>query len=248
LAEPLEAAFAKAFGETLPDELNTELELTIVATNLDSSSERIVTYLRGLGVPVNAVFFAYLEDEGRRYLARSWLVAEQAAQSAKPGKRAQWNGQDWYVNFGSHGRLWSEGREFGFVSAGGGPAFSGKLQPIPLGSRVNVYVPGSGYVGVGVTLRDAQPFATAEIQLDGQWAPLAEQTLQGTYQHAGPGQEETDDITDWVIPVKWLVTVPLDQAFMEPGMFANPNAACKLRQEFTLERLAKHFGVDSEAE
>ena len=35
------------------------------------SSERIVTYLRGFGVPVNAVFFSYLEDDGRSYLARS---------------------------------------------------------------------------------------------------------------------------------------------------------------------------------
>lgn len=249
LKEPLEAAFEKAFGETLPDEVNAESELTIVATSLDSSSERIVTYLRSLGVPINAVFFAYLEDDGRRYLARSWLVDDQVAPvtpAGKGSKRAQWNGRDWYVNFGSHGRLWSEGLEFGFVSAGGSPAFSGKLRPIPVGDRVNVYVPGSGYVGVGVTLAEARPFREAVVKRDDQWQPLSGQPLDGTYQHAGPGQEETDEITDWVIPVRWLATVSLDQAFMEAGMFSNPNAACRLRQEFTLERLATHFEVDDD--
>ena len=251
LDQPFEAAFEKVFGETPPDELNAELQLTIVATSLDSSSERIVTYLREFGVPVNAVFFSYLEDEDRHYLARSWLVDDQAVSpipGSKKGKRAQWNGQDWYVNFGSHGREWSDGLEFGFVSAGGGTAFSGKLRPIPTGDRVNVYVPGSGYVGVGITLAEAQPFRVAQVHRDGQWLQLADQDLAGNYEHAAPGEEETDDITDWVIPVRWLATVPENEAFKEAGLFSNPNAACKLRQQFTLERLAARFGIDSEAE
>ncbi len=71
-----EAAFEEVFGTSAPDELNAALQLTIVATDLDASSERIVTYLRTFGVPVNAVFFSYLEDDGRRYLARSWLARE----------------------------------------------------------------------------------------------------------------------------------------------------------------------------
>lgn len=69
-----ESAFEDVFGGSAPDELNAELRLTIIATELDTSSERIVTYLRGFGVPVNAVFFSFLEDEDRRYLARSWLA------------------------------------------------------------------------------------------------------------------------------------------------------------------------------
>ena len=35
-------------------------------------------------------------------------------------------------------------------------------------------------------------------------------------------------------------------SYWEKGMFANQNSACKLRQEFTLQRLAAHFGVDEE--
>lgn len=49
LGGPLASAFAEIFGDSLPDEINTDLELTIVATELDASSERIVTYLRSLG-------------------------------------------------------------------------------------------------------------------------------------------------------------------------------------------------------
>ncbi|WP_306304855.1 hypothetical protein [Piscicoccus intestinalis] len=37
--------------------------------------------------------------------------------------------------------------------------------------------------------------------------------------------------------------MPAEQAYWEKGMFANQNSACKLRQEFTLERLAQHFHV-----
>lgn len=245
---PLEAAFERAFNGTLPDELNADLELTIVASDLDSSSERIVTYLRDLGVPVNAVFFAYLEDDGRRYLARSWLVDDQAATTPtrQRDKRAQWNGRDWYVNFGTDGREWRDGLEFGFVSAGGGAVYSRALRQIETGARVNVYVPGSGYVGVGVTLGQARPFANAETQRGDEWIPLADQTLEGSYEHAGPGERETEDITDWVLPVRWLSAVPANEAFTEVGMFSNPNTVCRLRQEFTLSRLADHFGIDED--
>lgn len=251
LDETFEVAFEKTFGSPPPDELNGELNLIVVAAELDASSERIVTYLRGFGVPVNAIFFSYLEDQDRRYLARSWLVDDHvvsAAPGAKKGKRAQWNGQDWYVNFGTHGRDWEDGRKLGFVSAGGSARSSGTLRTIPAGDRVNVYIPGSGYVGVGVTLAEAKRFDAASVQQDGVWVPLEGQALGGSYRHCEPGQVESDDISEWVLPVRWLAAVPLADAYAEPGMFYNPNTSCKLRQEFTLARLADHFGLDKDGE
>ena len=158
LDEPLEAAFEGVFGASLPDELNAALQLTIVATDLDPGSERIVTYLRTFGVPVNAVFFSYLEDDDRRYLARSWLASDDDGgtdgspySAGKRGKRAEWNGRDWYVSFGADegGRSWADGRKYGFVCAGGGPWYSRTLRDLPLGARVNVCIPGRGYVGIG---------------------------------------------------------------------------------------------------
>ena len=49
---------------------------------------------------------------------------------------------------------------------------------------------------------------------------------------------------EYVVPVAWLDARPLSRAYREPGLFASQHSACKLRQEFTLERLAEHFGLD----
>jgi hypothetical protein len=44
----------------------------------------------------------------------------------RSNKKADWNGQDWYVAFGedSGHRAWEDASKYGFVSAGGGPWFS----------------------------------------------------------------------------------------------------------------------------
>lgn len=44
------------------------------------------------------------------------------------------------------------------------------------------------------------------------------------------------DDAEYVVPVRWAKSVPVEEAYSETGMFANQNSACKLRQEFTLER------------
>lgn len=254
LGRPLEAAFDDAFGESLPDDLNGELQLTIVATDLDGSSERIVTYLRTFGVPINAVFFSYLEDEGRNYLARSWLATSEEGTSAKPGatkkvKRAEWNRRDWYVSFGvGLSRSWEDGSKFGFVSAGGGVWYSRTLRSLPVGARVNVYIPGHGYVAIGETLAEASRFDKAKVLVDGKWVTLSEQDLKGSYTHGEPGQSQTDEIAEFVVPVRWIASHSMADAYRETGMFSSQHSACKLRQEFTLDRLAEHFGIGGEEE
>lgn len=225
-----------------------------MATDLDPGSERIVTYLRTFGVPVNAVFFSYLEDDGRRYLARSWLAQDDdgdadGATRAKvsKGKWAKWNGLDWFVSFGderSGGRSWQDGRTYGFVSAGGGAWYSRTLRELRPGARVNVCIPGKGYVAIGEVTGTAQRFDEARVSVDGTEALLSSLPLVGHYTY---GEAETDDLAEWVVPVRWITTVPADEAYWEKGMFANQNSACKLRQEFTLERLARHFDLDAEA-
>ena len=57
----------------------------------------------------------------------------------------------------------------------------------------------------------------------------------------------TDDNAEYVVPVRWLAVNPKNQAYWEKGMFANQNSACKLRQEFTLDRLSHHFSVTDDA-
>ena len=246
LDQPFEAAFEDIFGSAPPDELNGDLSLTIVAAELDASSERVVNYLRDFGVPVNAVFFSYLEDDGRRYLARSWLTASEdetptAATGNKKSKRAAWNGKDWYISFSGGERVWDDARQFGFVSGGGGKMWSQDMRALPTGARIWVNVPPIRYVAVGRVLAPATRFEVAEVRVDDAWIPLAAQTLEGVYS-SDPMRD--DDFAEWVVPIEWIDARPLEAGFWEKGMFAGQHSACKLRQEFTLGRLAAHFKVD----
>lgn len=249
LDQSFEAAFADAFGTPPPDELNVEHRLTIVASELDSSSERIVNYLGDLGVPINVVFFNVLVDEDRRYLARSWLISPDEAQATvtrkgRPGKRAEWNGRDWFVSFGEgQGRSWQDGLRYNFVSAGGGRWFSRTLQSLPEGARIFVNIPQTGFVAVGETTGSATAFADAVIEFEGRRVRLAEQSLNAAYEHPANQDDDTDE---YVVPVRWLEAQPRESAYWEKGMFANQNSACKLRQQFTIDKLYAHFGLDEE--
>lgn len=246
LGAPFEPAFERTFDGPVPDEFSNNIQLTVVASALDPSSERIVTYLRDFGVPINAVFFSFLEDDGRHYLARSWLATEEPSEATLPPRRskvARWNGQDWYVNFGEgDSRSWEDGLEYGFISAGGGEWYSRTLRNLPVGARVNVYLPQKGYVAVGTTLRQAVRSDVAEVLHEGRWQRLLDLPLQADYRRGLP--EEETDRAEYIVPVEWDVAVPAESAYREAGMFASQHSACKLRQDFTLKKLAEHFDLD----
>jgi hypothetical protein len=133
LQERLEEAFVSRFGVAIPDAINQEHRLLIVASELDASTERIVTYLStGYGVPLNVLFFRYFVDTDRRYLARTWLIepSEAEAKSNIVTKKGvePWNGTDFYVSFGegTH-RNWNDAMKYGFISAGGGKWYTKTL-------------------------------------------------------------------------------------------------------------------------
>ena len=114
-----------------------------MASELDSSTERIIDYLlEDYGVPVNVVFFRYFRDGGSEYLGRSWLkdpdVAEAQARVKEPKRTpAEWNGIDYYVLFGDdEARSWEDARSYGYVSAGGGSRWSKPLQRLEPGAGV----------------------------------------------------------------------------------------------------------------
>ena len=57
-------------------------------------------------------------------------------------------------------------------------------------------------------------------------------------EHAGEPEK-----TEYLVRVRWQKTVPKEQAIWEKGMFANQNSACRLRNQFTLDRLIERFGL-----
>ncbi len=246
----LEEAFAECFNETLPDEVNSTQRFTIVAASVDAATERIVRFLNeGFGVPINVVFFRHFEDNGARYLARTWLVENEGQQAtggtpARQTKtREAWNGSDWYVAFGedSATRHWADGQKYGFVSGGGSTWFSRTLKNLPIGARVFVHIPKSGYVGVGTVIGEACRFDQALVDIDGVETPLQSLPLVGNYRHDGDADDEN---AEWVVPVSWTKTVAREHAVWKNGMFANQNTAAKLRQKFTIEQVTDEFGLD----
>ena len=242
-----EAAFEERFEAVAPQELNTGHRLTIVAAELDAATERIVEYLNDFGVPANVVFFRYYDDDGNRYLARSWLIDESRTAPPASGKtvtREPWNGRDWYVSFGDDEvRSWDDAVRYGFVSAGGGSWFSRTLRRLPEGARIFVYIPKRGYVGVAEVAGPATPFAQARFMIGGVEQALQEQDLRGTYRYAG--EEADPDLLEYVVPVRWLKTRERGDAVRKPGLFANQNSACQLRNRATLSVLAEDFGLDA---
>ena len=68
---------------------------------------------------------------------------------------------------------------------------------------------------------------------------LANLPLVGQYEH--PEGEENEE---YVVPVEWINTLDRSSAIWEKGYFANQNSACKFRNRFTLDGLARHFKLD----
>ncbi|MBM3150921.1 MAG: DUF91 domain-containing protein [Chloroflexi bacterium] len=80
----LEDAYKQRFGEEeLPEVLNAQHKILIVASEIDESSERIINYLSSTyGVPINAATFRYYEDsDGREFLARTFLIEPSEVES-----------------------------------------------------------------------------------------------------------------------------------------------------------------------
>lgn len=244
-----EVAFAERFGTNPPDELNGGHKLTVIANDVDPATERIVTYLNdGFGVPVNVVFFRYFGDEGREYLARTWLLDEATTPAdsgnKRGGSREPWNGRDWYVSFGDEpqGRNWDDARKYGFVSAGGGAWFSRTMRSLPVGAHVFAHIPQVGYVGAGTVTGEATRFDDDVVVVDGHQQKLPTLVPADRYHHTAADDDET---AEYVVPVAWISTRPREKAVRQKGMFANQNSACKLRNRFTLDILYSAFGLDA---
>lgn len=244
-------AFRTVFGLEPPETVNGEHQLVIVASALDPASERIVTYSQGFGVPMNVVFFQTFQENGAQYLTRTWLIdpvdeapARKAGQTKK--QRAPWNGQDWYVSFGeSETRNWDDARKYGYVSAGGGPWYTGTLKKLPTGGRVFVNLPGRGYVGVGIVTGPAVPARDFKVTTDGHATPLVQAARLAP--NLAVVAEGDDDETEWVVPIAWLATRTREDAISFKGRYGNQNSATKLTDVLTRETVLEKLGITDEA-
>jgi len=250
LDHSLDETFCKRFTlKQMPDDLNDEHQLVIVASSLDPSTERIVKYLAEYHeLSINALFFRTFRDGEREYLSRAWLAEPTMpnATSLDDGQsRGEWNGE-YYASFGvSENRDWEEARNYGFISGGGGPWYSGTLKLLEPGARVWVNVPAEGYVGVGEVLENAVPVDNFKVKdKSGRTVSLLDLPLKAKGMRTAAHDVED---AEYLVRVKWLKTVPLSQAIREKGFFGNQNTVAKPRTpkwNHTVERLKKRFGID----
>ena len=242
--QSLDAAFKTKFGLSLADvTLNDSHQMVIVASELDASTERIITYLNNRhGVGINAVFFSAFTDGSNRYLSRAWMIDPQETQQlvSTRGAREPWNGE-FYVSFGENAeRNWDDARQYGYISAGGGQWYSNTLNMLAEGDRVWVNIPKTGYVGVGIVSGERQRID--ELCVNGQ--PLTSLPTQIDYSDFAA---EPDEIAEYAVPVKWIYTVPTAKAFSETGLFGNQNTVCKptaTKWRHTVDRLKATWGVE----
>ena len=238
--------FRKRFGQDLDeDSLNQSHQIVIVASSIDDSTERIVSYLSEREIAVNVLCFQIFKHGSEQLLSRAWLLdpvhAQVSAAASGDGQHEPWNGE-FYTSYGvGETRSWEDAKEFGFISGGGGSWYSKTLQLLNPGDRIWVNVPGYGYVGVGRITGKAQPASSFRVKNGQGEVPVLDVAKRGHYQ--------CDLITDserceYFVPVQWLQTVPLKSAVKEIGLFGNQNTVCKPtspKWRYTVERLKQKF-------
>lgn len=235
--KPLTEFYQASFGQVMPETVNDSHSMVVIASELDESSERIITYLaENCGVNINAVFFRFFKGDGIEHLGRAWLKSpEEVVQRSEEKKRMPWSGY-WFINVGEgEYRTWEDNVEYGYLAAGHDERYSRPLLKLNVGDEVFAYMAGLGYVGYGRVTAPAVPVSEFKTADGGR---LLDKPLK-----AAEAGEDADNpkVSDWAVGVQWEDWVPKDQAKTFRGVFANQNIVCKLRHPATVDFLRREF-------
>lgn len=239
----LNEAFISKFNTQLDGEnINGNINIVIVASKMDSSTERIIKYLNSkYGVPINILFFTVFQYKDEKLISRAWLIDESEPLPQKH-KVIDWNGE-YYVSFGEGSeRKWKDAQKYGFVSAGGGTWYTKTLSILHEGDRIWVNIPQKGYVGVGKVIGTAIKASEAVFCTDGTEKNFFDLELEGNYY-----RNETDENAEYLVKVEWIKMVKIHEAKKEIGFFGNQNTACKPVNDkwiFTIDRLKTAWGIN----
>ena len=243
--ESLDEAFRQKYGISLDEEIINQqnVKMVIVAASMDSSTERIITYLRGTYmVDINILFFRVFAYEGRRFISRAWFAEDAEEAPAPVASAGKWNGE-YYVSFGSGSRQWEDAEQYGFISGGGGLWYSQTLRMLKPGDRVWVNIPHTGYVGVGTVVEPSTLASEVRFLVNGSEKSLKELPLRGNYLEGSDDPERAE----YIVKVRWSKTVPASQAVKETGFFGNQNTVCRPQTDkwnFTVKRLKEIWHID----
>ncbi len=239
LNKDLPRAFSEYFGKAIPEKINTNHRMIIVAAELDDSSERIVQYLaEEHDVDINVIFFMFFKTETEELIGKAWLMDPEEVQK-RSGTRAPWSGF-WFFNVGEgvH-RNWDDYCSYGYISAGQGETYSRALKNLKRGDKVFAYMKGCGYVGFGEVVKEAEMIK--DFIVESEQKPLLELKLE-----APKANENSDvpELSEWAVGMNWIKKFSRDEAKTFKGIFANPNIVCKLRHQATVDFLKQEFELE----
>jgi hypothetical protein len=228
----------ECFDEAIPQNINVNHKMLIVASEFDDSSERIVEYLaEEYQVNINAIFFNIFSDGQDKLVGRAWLMdPEDVQEQAESRKQAPWSGY-WFVNVGeSPHRNWDDNVKYGYIGAGQGLKYSESLKRLKEGDTIFAYMKGVGYAGFGIVRKPAQ--MVKDFVVDGSGKTLLDVPLK-----APKVSENRDDpeLSEWAVGVGWKKTLNRNDARTFKGIFANQNIVCKLRHKPTVDFLKIQF-------
>lgn len=256
LERSLDQAFSEKFqGAIFPgfeDVVGQEHELVVVASQVDASTERILSYLRGTwGLPLRAVFFRVYKDGETQYLTREWFEEEDEGGGGTGGSGrtpiGNWNGI-WCMTFGSpNDRNWDDAMKWGYVAAGGSKFWGPPLLKLKPQDQLLVWVPGAGYTAVAEVEAEAVPARQFKVpDENGNLEPFAPKHVQNPKFFSYP---DNPDECEYIVKVRWLGNGPASRelAFKEDGLFVGLSlpvyAPKKSHWATTVDRVKKHFGV-----
>ncbi|MDX2023278.1 MAG: endonuclease NucS [Deltaproteobacteria bacterium] len=243
--KPLPLVYQETFVTTIPETVNANHSMVIVASELDDSSERIINYLAERHeLNINAVFFRFFADHQTEHLGRCWLRDPvETAERAVSKKRTPWTGY-WFVNVGEGDyRNWDDNIKYGYLSAGQGEVYSTSLRRLQPGARIFAYVKARGYVGYGVVTTEARP--VADFYVNSMSKLLLDLPLKAPKVAAN---KDSPKMSEWAVAIDWKKTFSREDARAFKGMFSNPNIVCKIHDTETLNFLFDEFGVTAASE
>ena len=143
------------------------------------------------------------------------------------------------VGEGSH-RNWGDYKRLGFISAGQGIRWRDAMIGFQKGDVVAAYLKNRGFVGIGVLTDRAKPIR--EVIIKGK--PLLSHNL---HCQRMADNAESDELCEYVAPVKWEAAVERDQAKWKTkaGIYTTTHVRALLDgQPKTIAFLEREFGVN----
>ena len=229
------------------DGLNREQRIILASREFNSEVISAVLWLREYGLDIQCTRLApYLDLDGELFIkpetiiplpeAKDYIERKEFKQRVAASAAVEWTGF-WFVNVGEgQHRTWEDNIRFGFVGAGQGKKYSTALRRLSVGDRIYAYMRGLGYVGFGEVTKPA--CMIRDFRIEENDLPLLEAGLKAPKANENC---ENEDLSEWVVGIRWIKVIPKTQAKTFAGVFANQNVVCKLRHGETLKFVEKEF-------